>query len=418
MSFLTFNYNKNLIYAIIYWVLEMITRTLFYMKWEWFKIAKTDNINEYFYVTMENISDLSAGFLVLYIKYSLKKKKVEETKNNDNNNDNNDNISMSYKRIKIIEGVANIEPRSKSFIYKIIAICCLNYLNQSTFFIFYQIFQNANHYNISHKVQKDIIIHLDIIARYLFSIIILKTKVFKHHKLAIFTILIGFIILFPTDIIYLFNFTSEEISKLYTFIYIGIFSIRGILFPLQDTIIKKVFIDDYIIPEFLMFIRGFGQFIIMVIVTPFLFFFVWETEIILEGSLTKNILVIIYYTLIAFVKGFLLLKVIYYFSSQSVSFLIISESITGSITDIIQFFISPEDYKNWYFIILLIEAVVIFISMFGTLIYDEIIVIKKWGMDFNVAKEISDRSVLELSTIKIFEDNQEEQEQEHNDEEK
>ena len=56
--------------------------------------------------------------------------------------------------------------------------------------------------------------------------------------------------------------------------------------------------------------------------------------------------------------------------------------------------------------------------MFGTLIYDEIIVIKKWGMDFNVAKEISDRSVLELSTIKIFEDNQEEQEQEHNDEEK
>ena len=126
MSFLTFNYNKNLIYAIIYWVLEMITRTLFYMKWEWFKIAKTDNINEYFYVTMENISDLSAGFLVLYIKYSLKKKKVEETKNNDNNNDNNDNISMSYKRIKIIEGVANIEPRSKSFIYKIIAICCLN----------------------------------------------------------------------------------------------------------------------------------------------------------------------------------------------------------------------------------------------------------------------------------------------------
>ena len=412
MSLLTFNYNKNLIYAIIYWVLEMITRTLFYMKWEWFKIAKTDNINEYFYVTMENISDLSAGFLVLYIKYSLKKKKVEDTKNNDNNNDNNDNISMSYKRIKIIEGVANIEPRSKSFIYKIIAICCLNYLNQSTFFIFYQIFQNANHYNISHKVQKDIIIHLDIIARYLFSIIILKTKVFKHHKLAIFTILIGFIILFPTDIIYLFNFTSQEISKLYTFIYIAIFSIRGILFPLQDTIIKKVFIDDYIIPEFLMFIRGFGQFIIMVIVTPFLFFFVWE------GSLTKNILVIIYYTLIAFVKGFLLLKVIYYFSSQSVSFLIISESITGSITDIIQFFISPEDYKNWYFIILLIEALVIFISMFGTLIYDEIIVIKKWGMDFNVAKEISDRSVLELSTIKIFEDNQEEQEQEHNDEEK
>ena len=68
--------------------------------------------------------------------------------------------------------------------------------------------------------------------------------------------------------------------------------------------------------------------------------------------------------------------VIYYFSSQSVSFLIISESITGSIYEIIKFFMSEKyDYK---IIILLIEIVIIIITTFGTLIYDEIIVIRKW----------------------------------------
>ena len=68
------------------------------------------------------------------------------------------------------------------------------------------------------------------------------------------------------------------------------------------------------------------------------------------------------------------------------------------------------DYK---IIILLIEIVIIIITTFGTLIYDEIIVIRKWGLDKNVAKEIISRGESEINSIGLIvdeddEDNEEE----------
>ena len=407
MSILTFHYNRNLIYAIIYWVLEIINRIIMYFYWDYFQIIKEDSINEYLYVLMLNISDLLAGFLVLYINFSLKKKKsFKEISINDKNSSNS--------KKNLIFGAGNKALKSKNFIYKIILICFLDYINRAAFYIFYQIFEDAVHDDISDKAQKDIIIHIDILARYVFSIIILKTKIFKHHKLAIIIILIGFFILFPTDIISIHFFTTENINK-YTFGYIGILSITGILYPLEDTLIKKVFTDFYIIPETLMFIRGLGEFVLILIVTPFLYFFVWvyDKNAFFSASLTSIVLMIIFYILTSFVKAYLIMKIIYYFSSQSVSFLIISETITSSVSNIIKYFISGDNYNNYkgyYFIILLIEIIVIFNSLTATLIYDEIIVIKKWGLEKDVAKEISERSVLELSTMKLVDDNNEEEE--------
>ena len=393
MSFITFNYNKNLKYAIIYWALEIITRSFMYLKWDqYYNIVINDAINEYIYVILLNISDLLAGFLVLYIKCSLKKKNIiQNTENSDNNQRNS--------KIEIIEGKGKVVPKSRSFIYKIIFICAIDYLNRLAFFIFYQTNSEANHDNISHKALKDIIIHLDIIARYFFSILILKAKVYKHHKLAIIIICIGFIILIPNDII---SIGIENMTL--TYIYIGTISYRGILFPLQDTIVKKLFIEDYIMSEFFMLLRGFGEFIIIVIVTPFLYFFVWKN---IDDIFSTNqnlgfiILIMLVYILQSFIKAYLLIKVIYYFSSQSVSFLVISEAITGSIAEIIKFFIS-ENY-DYHIFTSSIEIIVVLISTFGTLIYDEILIINKWGFDTNVAAKIRSRARSDVYSIGYFE---------------
>ena len=109
---------------------------------------------------------------------------------------------------------------------------------------------------------------------------------------------------------------------------------------------------------------------------------------------------IILYTLASFIKAYLLLKVIYFFSSQSVSFLIISESITGSIAEIINFF--RKENERILIVYLLIEIIVILNTTFGTLVYDEIIVIKKCGMDVNVAAEIALRGRLEFNSIGLI----------------
>ena len=92
------------------------------------------------------------------------------------------------------------------------------------------------------------------------------------------------------------------------------------------------------------------------------------------------------------------------------SFLIISESLTGSVADIIEIFIEKE--HSFDVIALLLGIIVIIITTFGTLIYDEIIIIKKCGMDKNVAKEITSRGELELNSLSTFDDNDREVEAE------
>ena len=403
---MTFHYNKNLIYAIIYWALEIIYRAFMYLQWNYFSILKRDSTNEYIYVILLDIADLLAGFLVLYINSTLKKKKEVGVYSDDN-------TSNSFiGKIEIISGEEKTLQKTKNYTYKIILICILDYLNRLAFFIFYQIFSEATHEVLSHKAQKDIIIHLDIIARYVFSIFILKTKVLKHHKVAILIIFIGFIILVPIDYISI-NYFSTTINAGLTYKYIGLLTFRGILFPFEDTIVKKVFIDDYIQPELLMFLRGLGEFVIILVVTPFLYFFIWKNDDSyseFNSDLTNIILMVIFYTLSSFIKAYLLVKVIYYFSSQSVSFLIISESLTGSVADIIEIFIEKE--HSFDVIALLLGIIVIIITTFGTLIYDEIIIIKKCGMDKNVAKEITSRGELELNSLSTFDDNDREVEAE------
>jgi hypothetical protein len=143
--------------------------------------------------------------------------------------------------------------------------------------------------------------------------------------------------------------------------------------------------------------------LILLIITPILYFTIWindDDSFTIVSDLTNMITLIIIYVSASFIKQYLLLKVIYYFSSQSVSFLLISESITGSITEIINFFSSGDsDYANIIF--LTIDIIIILLTSFGTLVYNEIIVIKKWGLDKNVAREITSRALLEVDKIKI-----------------
>ena len=103
MSFISFNYNKNLIYAIIYWALEILTRSFMYLSWDQFyNIVSNDAINEYIYIILLNIADLLAGFLVLYINCSLKKKGiVDAIENLDNNSKKNKKGIIEGKGMKL-----------------------------------------------------------------------------------------------------------------------------------------------------------------------------------------------------------------------------------------------------------------------------------------------------------------------------
>jgi len=71
----------------------------------------------------------------------------------------------------------------------------------------------------------------------------------------------------------------------------------GNLFPIEEIIVKKVFIDDYILTEVLMLLRVLGEFKLILEITPFLYFFIWkndESYFDFNNDLTNIILIIIF----------------------------------------------------------------------------------------------------------------------------
>ena len=80
MSLLSLDFDKNFIYVIIYWLLEIIYIIVLDQKGQYFIMTNKAFIDEYIFMILYNISDLLAGFLVLYSKCVSKSKKKEKRK--------------------------------------------------------------------------------------------------------------------------------------------------------------------------------------------------------------------------------------------------------------------------------------------------------------------------------------------------
>lgn len=396
MSFIYFKYNRSLNYAFIYWALVIFNRSVVYFKWDLFQIFKKDSVNEYYFVMLQNISFFFSGFLVLYIQHSLKKR----------NNDEDSKIPSKTSDIQLISEQPKQFYLTKNIIFKIILASGINYFSRLAFFIFYQSNPNAKHEDIFDKIQYDIINNIDIITRFILSIIVFKIKAYKHHILSFIIIIIGFFILTPVDFFLIHN-NKTRLDETLNYIYTGILAYKGILFPLEQTIAKKVFINNYILPEYYLLLRATFGFSFLFIVTPILYFCLWykdDKAFLLVSSALKMILTSIIYCIYYFLQDYIILKVIYYFSIQSVAFLLVSESVTGSISEIIKFFIEEKSSSSDYEIIfLLIEILIILLTAFATFIYNEIIVLRICELDKNVANEITSRGKSEINLIDTFE---------------
>ena len=380
MSFLTINCNISFIYVLIYWLLEIFVRLIMYYKWEYFKISEDAAETEYMFLIYPSISKLFSGILIIYLNCVVSKKSGYKNKNK---------VKLIYKN--------PIGKKTKYYYLKLLLISFLEILSYSFYFIFF-LFMKGENENISSKTAKDVFTLLDIIIRYILSIIILKIKIFKHHIWSIFAIIIGFFLIVPFDICDVYF--EEEINNVVASIYIGVISLKSVFYPLENTYVKKFFNEFYVLPEYLLFSIGVVEVIIFLIITPILyalnvlkFNFNFGTEIV-----TMTII----YIFTKAVREYILIKFIYLFSSQFVAFLIISLPISGSIMDIINF-IRTKDKSQipvYAYISFPFELISLGFIIFGTLMYDEIIIVNKFGLNFNVKKGIIERALIDTkSTI-------------------
>ena len=387
MSFLTWNFDKNFIYVIIYWILEIIYRVILYTKREYFEITKQIVLSEYLIVIFLNIGDLLSGFLVLYSKCVSKSDKIKDKETR----------TQLQTRLRYTKS----DKLRKKFYIKLILVCALDYISKSTYWISFVI-TGAQVSEISFTLQKNITITCDIIMRYIFSIFILKIIIYKHRTFSFILIGIGLIILIINDILLMyFDESYSEFTK--TLFYTAIVSINAFTFPLQDTFVKQIFSEEYLYPANMQFYRGIAESILTLVLT-LIFYFSFKIKIKFEfGNLIIVIVTLILSTLCASVKAYITLKVIYHYSSQSVSFLSISQSFGGSITRFIDTF-GNQISDEWEIIFIVLEIISILIILFASLVYDEIIIINKWELNKNVRLGIINRGELDTLDMNIDRD--------------
>ena len=378
MSFIEITCDKNFIYVAIYWIIEIAFRFFSKIKKELFKIFKDKVLDEYAIQIKKIAGDLLAGFLVLYSHCSSKSKKVKE------NVEYDDKINYIYEEPQMV-------PKKKKI--KIIIISILEYLCQTRYWISYAIIGDKD--KISYTIENDSTYIIDILMRYVFSIIILKIMIYKHHKFSLVIISLGFLFLLVADIIDL-TFKNDKVSLGLSFLYALICLPKSFASPYEHVIIKQTLI--YINQENIQFLRGILSLIILIIVSIILYISFSQT---LNPNLKPNfsvetIIGTIIYILIRGTKEFILLKVIDKISSQSVSFLIIAKYIGLNVYGIYDKFRDDQDDQGDFFFISL-HIVGTFIILIACLIYDEVIIINKWNLDYFTKKRINERAEEEVN---------------------
>ena len=323
-----------------------------------------------------NISDIFAGFLVLNTNYILSEIAKEKNEQCDKKKFER---TYSENSIDLIYKETEIEIKGKFLIF---LASVLDFFARSVFLIYSLIMIKGqeNGYKKLKEWEIDFLILFDILSRVIFSKIFSKTKLYKHHFFSVIICIIGFIFMSTLDI---FSISKNNSKNL---IYLLFVLPKYILFPLEDVINESIFRKNFIFPQKLMFIRGILEFFIIFVLCLILVLSrkIEFNKFFIENNLSLQIIFRLFFIIVSFFRTFFLMKVIYLYNSQYVSFLII----VFSFINFWKSFFSPRDEDAENQILKIFQTIPLIIVFFGTLIYNEILIVNIWGLNENTKKNI------------------------------
>ncbi len=228
----------------------------------------------------------------------------------------------------------------------------------------------------------------------LFSKIILKEKIYKHQYFSLLITLIGYIFLIIPVFL---NFSDEDIiPNIMNFI-------QGINFPLFLVLVKNIVEKYYVPPLKISLIIGISTLSINIIgYTIYSLIndldFKYFTDI-FDFSNVENTFEIIIYFLLFFIFAtatqLTLFLSVFYFSPTLIM-------VTGLISPILMF-ISNYIIDEYSLTEIILNSIGYLITLFSTLIYNEIIIFNCWGLNKETKKFVNKRIDEELEEIQKFE---------------
>ena len=345
-----------------------------------------------------DIADLLAGFLYIYtcITTKTKKEKQREEEKNEiqkKNSESGNSIEYIYNDLSI----------KKNKISLIVLVSILHYLGNSVDFYYFLIVDKKRMRN----GEISWLISIDILSRFIFSHYLLKSKIYKHHKMSLILIILSLCIMSTSAFIALDEIDSQRWP------YFLFLPIKFIIIPLEDVFNKILLTEKFMLAHILMFFRGIGVMIIFIILIPIFYFtntFEFELTVLnndenekYSGAI-KILLVILYVFLLSF-RSLSIMKVIYNFSPQHVSFL----NVVYYLFILLKCRLTIKDKPY----IIIIDIICMAIIILSTLIFNEMLILKFCGLNQNtqvgfLAKE--KKELKEMTSIDNANDDDDENE--------
>ena len=375
MKFISFSPNKLYFYFLIYWILDLIINLgkNYCEENKSISAEAMDLIN----LLCLNIGDLLAGFLVLFTH--LKMKHLNERKEKPN---------VSKKNTELIYKDYSIKDKK----YRIIFVMSLLELIGPSDNFLYDIIIMDDHEKliISETIW---LISIGVISRIIFSNIILKTKIYNHHIFSVILFVFGFLPIFIHTII---NQNTINYWKHISFLFP-----RNIIFAFTDTLLKILLMNKFILPHYLMFYKGLFNLGMYIIILPILFSvhqfnfdFIYSLDNISLWII--NIIIIILFSLL---RGLCIMKIIYTFSPLHVIFVEVAYTLFLYLTFIIT---TQKEYNLLDIIMYIIYIISLIIIIFGTLVFNEIIILNFCRLNHNTKYYILKRAKKDAMTEKIL----------------
>ena len=309
-----------------------------------------------------NIGELLSGFLVLYTKLKMHFLKKKEIKPKNSKKD----LKLIYNDLSLKNKVVIL-----IFLVSILDFVGRNYI--CFFILFY------HGLGLQPRYIKWLI-SANILARILFSRIILKFKLYKHHKISIIICSIGFLIMAIITLQSIIFGNKGYFNVFKYWIYLLLTFISKFLFSLGDTLSKILLTDKFILPHYLMFYKSLTCFIFYFIFILILFLtsktnFSNFGDLFENENLTLSTLLIIFKIVCAFFENFFIFKIIYIFTPIHVGFV----HVVSCLFEIIELIAHESEVESLIFWIFYIICLIVVI--FGTLIFTEIIIINAFELN-------------------------------------
>ena len=347
---------------------------------ECFPFAKLENqdfkINCYFDLLSNFIADFSVGIVILVKK--LKKK--------------SSNLRNSFT-VTTQEGERTVQNMKKIFFYLLLLIAVIDIIAQFCLFIFSYIDAQGIVLKDEKFIKEEdlyFVVFIDIISRYFFSKFFLKGHFYPHHIFAILITCVGFIPFIVINIISIIRGYNQGNStqERNIIIYLGLYILMTILYSLED-VINKICLNKLIIkPYELMFYKAVFQIVFVVSLSLYMILkenlFEFITTNITGLTILGRILYRFSFIISNIFRTWSLITIIQLVSPNHLSVLKSSEfAILFIILPIFKFIKSIFDDSSefnldTYNVSFGIACCII--SIIGSAIHNEIIIINKWGL--------------------------------------